>query len=381
MNIRQNLSRRWPAVLIALFALTVVSSPLRAADVSVNCKRGDDLQAAIDTAAEGEVITIKGTCLGTFFIDQSHADNLTLSGDHKATLDGDSAGPVLTVISRTVVVADLSIQGGGGPTAGLDLSDSDITLVGVRVTGNHAEFTGTGFAIGGIAALHTALTIIDSKVTGNTATSEADDNGFVGAYPGISSVDGTLSIENSTVEDNHASAVDNSGLPFGFAEAIGGIQHIGVGAATITDTVVKGNSGHAISAGLGIADGGISAVFTGPITIIDSRVVDNSAISSQLATGGLEFFLNGPVLVIDSKFHRNSAEGIDAAGGISFDGDLGNGRRITDSKVKMNTASGTGRVAGGILNLDDGIVTLEDSKVKNNDPIDCFGLDCAVIES
>ena len=142
MNIQEFLFRRWPIVLIALLALMVLSSPLRADDddddddlqAAVNCDAGDDLQIAIDTAANGDVISIGGRCLGPFVItDANAADNLTLEGTPYATLDGNGAGPVVTVDSRSVVLAYLTIEGGVASdfiaVAGAALFDSEVMLV------------------------------------------------------------------------------------------------------------------------------------------------------------------------------------------------------------------------------------------------------------
>ena len=143
MYLPELLFRRWPAVLIALLALMVLSSPLRADDddddddlqAAINCDAGDDLQTAIGAAVDGDVLTIKGTCRGTFGIFK----NLTLEGTPKATLDGNGAGPVVTIFGGSVVLENLNIMGGGGcgVAAGLDIFDSEVTLVSTSVIGNH----------------------------------------------------------------------------------------------------------------------------------------------------------------------------------------------------------------------------------------------------
>ena len=98
-----------------LFALTLVAlaalalfSPVRAGAgtrTTVDCTaNAGALATALASASDGDTLRIRGTCVGTFEISHS----LTLKGVGAATLDGQSAGTVLTIDSgKTVAVKNL----------------------------------------------------------------------------------------------------------------------------------------------------------------------------------------------------------------------------------------------------------------------------------
>src|SRR5437899_2977513 len=94
---------------LALFTL-VATPTLAAKRIHVDCAHGADLQAAIDAAASGSTLHVKGTCTGQFTISK----DLVLEGHGKrATLDGGNAGPVLTIQEgSTVQVVRLTITHG-----------------------------------------------------------------------------------------------------------------------------------------------------------------------------------------------------------------------------------------------------------------------------
>jgi hypothetical protein len=397
MNLAEILIRRWSAVLIALLTSTALNSPLNAADVAVNCNRGDNLQTAINAALDWDVLTIKGTCSGTF----QTSKHLKLEGSPKATLDGNGEGPVISVFGGSLVLENLDIVGGGGCrklggfffAAGLLSVQSDVMLVETSVTGNHAQCVSPSFLYiaGGISAIQftnvqSKLTIIDSEVKGNTASGESPI--FVSAVGGIDSSASELILDGSVVQDNVASAVCTPGNFAAYCEAIGGIEQldfIGGQTTTIIDSRVAHNSATGSSDGLTYADGGIGVISApslvgGETMIINSHVVNNHATSTGFAFGGVEFFFGGPITLDDSSFNGNSANAPVVIGGIAID--VTAATTISDSEVKRNVASTPGDpgfiVAGGIGDLSpaDSVVTLEDSEVKNNVPNDCVGLVC-----
>jgi nitrous oxidase accessory protein NosD len=74
-----------------------------------------DLQAAIDSAAPGATLAVKGTCSGNFTIGK----DLTLRGQGNAVLDGQHSGTTLTVASGAAVqLAGLTITGGNASGSG-----------------------------------------------------------------------------------------------------------------------------------------------------------------------------------------------------------------------------------------------------------------------
>ena len=337
----------------------------------VKCNRGDDLQAAIDAAVDGDVITIGGTCIGPFVVSSFNAANdLTIQGNPRASLDGNGMGPVVSVQDRRVVIADLTVKGGFSSgrfaTGGIEVLSSDVMLIDVNVTDNHA--VGAEVAAGGIYLEFGSLAIVKSKIMGNTAFTSGSSDAF--AYGGIESIfEGVLTIDRSSIRDNHASAVGTDGL----SEAVGGIHQAIRGSANITDVVVADNSASASATGIGIANGGIGAVSTGEVTIVGTRVTRNDAIGTHVASGGIESFGSGLFTLRDSKIRKNRAEADWAVGGLELNR---TDAILADSSVKRNMAVGDLAVGGVDVADETSLVIVDDLEVKKNVPIDCLGLVC-----
>ncbi|WP_259783041.1 nitrous oxide reductase family maturation protein NosD [Aestuariispira ectoiniformans] len=98
-----------------------------------NLSAGESLQAAIDTAAAGDVLHLaKGVHHGPVTIDKP----LALVGEPGAVLVGNDHGSVITITSPDARVAGLTIRG-----SGLDLPKMDSAVL-VRRTGLRATVTG-----------------------------------------------------------------------------------------------------------------------------------------------------------------------------------------------------------------------------------------------
>lgn len=109
----------------------------------MDCGAGDDLQAAITAAPSGAILDVSGTCAGVFTVGK----HLTLRGRPSATLDAQGVGTTLTITRGGVRVSWMTITGGKDVrdnTRGGILSDGNLTLNHVTVTGNQAR------AVGGI---------------------------------------------------------------------------------------------------------------------------------------------------------------------------------------------------------------------------------------
>jgi nitrous oxidase accessory protein len=75
-----------------------------------------DVQAALDSAAEGDTVVVQGDHQGTL----SLAQKLTVEGESGATLVGPGSGSVITVLAPGAIVRGLTIRGSGTNLESLD---------------------------------------------------------------------------------------------------------------------------------------------------------------------------------------------------------------------------------------------------------------------
>jgi uncharacterized repeat protein (TIGR01451 family) len=334
--------------LVTLLALAVIIgtgrvTPARAATtIPVDCAADPSaLASALASANDGDTLAIQGTCKGTF--DSAHS--LTLLGSTGATLDGQEAGPVLTVdVGKTVSVGNLTITNGNGSAAGGILNNGSLTLTNSTVSGNSATpGTSPNFGGGGIFNQGGGLTLTNSTVSGNSASVGSVRNG-VG---GILSLGGSLTLTNSTVSGNSATSDVCCSTAVG-GIAIGGFT--GPASLTLTGSTVSGNSGSALSD----AFGGILASAPGAhVTATNSTLSGNSA----TATGGTDAFSS-------------------AVGGVS---NSGGSLSLTSVTLAGNSVSepngGFLPPVGGVSNFFGGTLTAQNSLVagQSGGP-NCFGL-------
>jgi hypothetical protein len=199
-----------------------------------------DLQAAIDAAAPGDTLVIKGICRGAFVI----GNDLNLRGDDGATLDGDGGGTVVTVNGGNVALTNLTITDGGiGGVANF----ATLTLSRSTVKGNSSARSGAGIFNYGTVALRDSA-VIDNEsdfdgggiLNGDTEFSAGTvildrslvkGNKAAGSGGGIFNTTGTVSLTHSLVVRNFS------------AERGGGIFSRGV--LSLLHSSVTGNSGTA----------------------------------------------------------------------------------------------------------------------------------------
>ncbi len=207
-------------VSLLVFAVTVALATATAGESAPKgslCVGGphcySTVQAAVDAASDGDTIRVgPGTFTGGVTITKS----LTLAGvnAHASKISG--GGPVVTIGSTTsvptVTLTNLTISGGlttsnpHAPECGLD----------VPVCGpGYAEATAIGGGIETFAG--TTVTLSHSIVTGNRATPALTTNSVKAtcangpcpaAFGDAGGIDvwGTMTLIDSTVSDNHASA-------------------------------------------------------------------------------------------------------------------------------------------------------------------------------
>jgi hypothetical protein len=314
--------------------LGVGAAPASAATITVNCTTDPGaLASALASASDGDTLSIQGTCKGTFEI----AHNLTLTGSGGATLDGQSAGVVLTVDSgKTVNATGLTISGGNGFIFGGGIANAGtLTLDSSVVSGNAVSFNfGAGISNTG------TLTLTKTTVSGNTC----------GCAGGGIYNDGTLMLDQSTVSGNDGIGIYEQGGTVTLQESTVSNNTIGIGngvgiynnggTLSLDQSTVSGNA-CSFCNGPG---GGISNY--GPATISKSMITNNSG--GQV--GGV--FNHSIMTISDTTVSGNTPSG------IGNDGTL----MVTGSTVTDNTASN----GGGIIDFLFGVLTITNTTIAGN---------------
>jgi hypothetical protein len=306
------------------------------------------LSAALAASKDGDTIQVGP---GTFTGGVTILDSVTLVGvdAHASKISG--GGPVVTIGSTstapTVTIEDLTITGGvtttnpHAPACGLD----------VPVCGpGYADSTAIGGGIETFAG--TDVTLMDSVVTGNRATpahttssvkATCANGPCAAAFGDAAGIDvwGTMTLVDSTVSDNHASAP---------AQSNGGGIAVHSGASlSLQGSQVVGNSAAATApTGRFVSGGGIYVNSDATLTVANSSIDHNSALlasslaspypiqdgnpDSSSATGGGVFLNDGSTATISNSTldgnsvsvntPNNQAYGADAAlcacGGVSL---------------------------------------------------------------
>jgi hypothetical protein len=266
--------------------------------------------------------------------------------------------PVATVV--LLLAGSLAVLGGGGSagattstlyvsTTGTD-SGSCATSVTACATVSYAlTEAGTGDTI------LVSGTIDDNVVVNDQAVSIAQDPGGNPAELDGMANGPVITVEGNTVLTLSQLTITGGRAPFG-----GGIQMQG-GDATISDSIISGNSAT-------MSGGGISST-GGAFDLISSTVSGNSAAGSG-SVGGMGGGIatstgSSSATIVDSTISGNSAGGVgsgaEGGGIVNIEGS----DFITNSTISGNTATGTGGGAGGISD-EGGAVEIIGSTISGN---------------
>lgn len=349
-------SLRRPALLTALVVGASTLAAVPAAPVALGapgCKVTNlrtgvskaSLQAAVTAARGGDMLEIRGTCVGTTDITKS----LKLVGKRTTTLgkpvlDANLAGRVLTIAKgRTVRITGLTIRRGTATAESVPANrgggiynEGSLTLTKVTVRSNASEDRGGGIYTTGTLNLGSGTRVINN----------------LALYGAGVFVDGETSAASLTMAGD-ATITKSSAASNG-----GGIY------AWTAPVSLKGTS----SVHTNVADNAGAAVFLTGATLDlfgSSSLHDNTATSGGAVEGYAEGSVLSRVRLHDSSsVYRNSAETYASAIGVE-----GTIRMEDDAVVRNNTvAGGTGAVElwTYVPELDSSLTMKDRSRIRNN---------------
>ena len=307
----------------------------------------EKLQAAIDAAADGDTIDLLNNTAENI---ESGSKSYTLEMNGYI-IDGNSSGRVYNISGGTVTLRNGTLTNGYANTgfntnktgSGLNISNANVTLEKMKITGNNAGFNG-----GGIYFNNGTLTITESEISGNVAASGG----------GIYSNNGTITVADTTVSDNTAS---NQG---------GGIY-----SADIILNHVDFERNTSASGGVALYISRADAATVNDCTFDDNHGRDAEAAGSSIITAEDEIGLNGGNI----KFNRCTVTNNDNIQNTIYinyeDYYYGYGYEIkpisatfTDCVISGNEAYYAAgiRLHDASLTTLSNTVTLENTVVKNN---------------
>jgi hypothetical protein len=334
---------------------------------------GTNLQTAIDQAAPGTHLHVRGVCMGSFSI----AKRLRLLGSATTafpvpTLEGDATDTVLTVGSASVTIVDLTITNGGGDVGGGIYNTGTLTLTGtteVTMNGGFDEPMGGGIYNAGELVMRRSSSVTDndggrgggifndgvldlfgsSSISGNFGSS---GGGVSNSASAIARLHGWSSISENAVffagggVDNDGrlvlhdrSSVRMNEAALDFSEG-GGVYNTGIVIMNDASSLANNVAG---DGGLGETFGGGGILNTGTLTMRHSASIRNNASTINSVGGGITNFAT--VTMHGQSVVRGNTSGTDGGGIYNAEGTV---TMLGGSTVRRNTANGGD--GGGIFN-------------------------------
>ena len=321
------------------------------------------VQAAIDAAAAGDVVTI---CSGTYTGNITISKNVSLVGSLEDTeLIGTGDGPVVTVNAGvTALLRFALVSGGTGATlegvlvGGGIFNSGDLTVANALIEKNTAE-------VGAGIFNRTRATLTLNRVIVQLNQAQGDDQTFGGglynAFGGQATVTQRSAITNN--EAANGGGIFNNGI-LTISDATTIVTNVGSGDGggivndegdvTIDDSTVIGNKTP--------GDGGGILNIDGTLTL-----TDDAEVGANEANRGGGVFNQGVATFSATDSAVTNNEATIGAGIFNSGGTV----ELATSTVFENDASDTG---GGIFNTQGGVVTLDNqSAVVDNTPDNCVG--------
>lgn len=332
---------------LAIAAATIAAGRASAATLTV-CPSGcafTQIAPALSAASNGDTISIgAGTYDGGLAVDKSV--KLVGAGSGRTTISG--GGPVVTIGSHatttepSVTVAGLTISGG--------ITQSSWQTgagVGVIARGGGVEIPPNAVFSGGAT-----VAISNSVITGNrvapTATGpfgppcpDGNPCPFAGAFGGGIDNWGTLTLENTTVSNNRIGTA--AGLSNVASDAEGAGIHSDLGTLTISNSVIVGNRASASAPNGRFADSGALFLDSGALKMSNTSVTDNSASLAAAFPSSVELGVNAGAIHVSNQAQSatisNSTISGNAATMTNSVGDAvaGSGGLHTDIDVSENS--------------------------------------------
>ncbi|HNA88042.1 MAG TPA: S-layer homology domain-containing protein [Anaerolineales bacterium] len=306
-----------------------------------SCLDGDcSLRDAIAVSSAGDTITINVTgtimlSLGELIVDKSVDINGPGSG--LLTLDGNNLSRIFNLPeatpSNTVSMTGLTMANGyadpnnvcgGGAIA----NNAFLTLHDVIISNSSAPRGGTClFPLGGAILVPNgkgSLTITNSIISGN---STYWDGG--GIY--FASTEGSISLNNVTIDNNQSTNAGGGGLYVGDADVT----------VTINNSTISNNAGNMIG---GAKGGGLAfyTTYTSPDVSIDNSLI---TLNSAMDGGGI-YSKRLDLTIQNSTISENTST--TNGGGVMLENNITHILGSTFKGNKVNNANGNG---GGIMNL------------------------------
>lgn len=204
-----------PALVVLIAFSLLCSLPSEAGTISVTCP-GQSLQAAVDAAQPGDIISLTGTCNENILV-RNEKQRITIQqAVPGATVHGpDTTQPAINVRGKGILIRQLNISGGRsgvhvnrGSNATIDANDIDSDKYGILVDQE-------SFAV-----------ITNNAIAGNFLAIHVD--------------------ESSTVRIGYSLETDTSASPNNITGNFNGIMISGNSNAKIAGNVIVGNTLHGI---------------------------------------------------------------------------------------------------------------------------------------
>lgn len=305
------------------------------ADVCPNGCKYSTIQAAIDDANPGGIITVAaGAYKERVYIDKS----LTIKGAGvgKTIVDGGQVGSVFTVgkdIDKIkVFLLGMTIKGGVGTSVSVDDHDANKYICGGGIL-NYGRLTITDSNISGNKAHYGGGIFNKGTVNLNSGTSVTKNTAYNGG--GIYGNRGSINLNGGSVTNNRAEQL-GAGIYTGYGGSVK------MSSVTISDNNAGNNGGGIYSQG-------------GLVFLYGGKIFKNDAYTSGggIFGYGCQTDLNGGAIY--SNTARNGAGVVNGGGKMTLDGTI----------IHHNTASRNGNgVGGGIQNS--GTLTLNSGSIEHN---------------
>lgn len=304
---------------------------LRAAVSQANAAAGTDSITFDQSLSNSTIVLTSGELLVT------DAVTVTGPGSSLLAISGNHASRVLNInkIQAIVSISGLTIRNGNvSEGAGGILSDADLMLVDVIVTGNSTTNQVNG-GVGGILS-RGPLTLTNSVVSNNTSQGDSGVGGLSiehSATISNSTITGNVAGRNAAISNRGTLTIINSTISNNTAtDAISAINNNEQGILTITGTTISGNTS-------------ISRTIynQGTLTISESTISENTTTNGE----GAGVYNGG--YIRDSKGTPT--------------GNRPGTATISNSTISGNTAN---RDGGGIWNSTTGSLTITNSSIVGN---------------